>query len=119
VNIEHPITHHIALFFREELRVARGVSQHTYRSYSISIRYLTSYLEVQLSKRLFDIMTDELSYELIYNWIIYEKKRHEWSVSTWNARLAAVKTFVKFLSRTNSIAKKGKETGGLSFHSRV
>jgi len=101
VNVSHPITQHIALFFREELKLARGVSRHTYRSYSISIRYLTAYLELQLDKRLFDILTDELSYELIYQWIIYEKKRHEWSVSTWNARLAAVKTFVNFLAKTN------------------
>ena len=101
MNVSHPITHHIALFFREELRIARGVSKHTYRSYSISIRYLTAYLELQLEKRLFDIMTDELTYELIYQWMIHEKKRHDWSVSTWHVRLAAIKTFVKFLSKTN------------------
>lgn len=101
MNVSHPLTHHIALFFREELRIARGVSKHTYRSYSISIRYLTSYLELQLRKKLFNIMTDELTYELIYQWMIHEKTTHDWSVSTWNARLAAIKTFVKFLSKTN------------------
>ena len=101
MNVSHPITHHIALFFREELRVARGVSKHTYRSYSISIRYLTVYLEMRLKKALVEIHTDELTYELIYQWIIYEKKRNDWSVSTWNARLSAVKTFVSYLSKTN------------------
>ena len=101
MNVSYPITHHIALFFREELRVARGLSKHTYRSYSISIRYLTAYLEMRLKKTLVEIHTDELTYELISQWIIYEKKRNDWSASTWNARLAAVKTFVSFLSKTN------------------
>ena len=101
MNASHPITHHIALFFREELRVARGLSKDTYRSYSISIRYLTAFLEMKLKKTLVEIHTDELTYELIYQWIIYEKKRNDWSPATWNARLSAVKTFVSFLSKTN------------------
>jgi len=55
-----PITEQVSCFFREELRVARGVSPHTYRSYSISMRYLMKYLEVRLKKQIFDCLTSGL-----------------------------------------------------------
>jgi len=96
-----PITEQVSCFFREELRVARGVSPHTYRSYSISMRYLMKYLEVKLKRQIFDIQTDELTYELISQWIMHEKKSRGWSESTWNARLAPIKTFVNYLSKKN------------------
>lgn len=38
---------------------------------------------------------------MISQWIRHEKKIREWSESTWNARLAPIKTFVKYLSKKN------------------
>ena len=96
------LTHHISCFLREELGEAQGISRHTYKSYCIALQFLSEFLAIKHKKNLFDILTDELSYECIYEWILKYQTRKSWDRSTWNSRLSAVKSFVKFLARTDN-----------------
>lgn len=101
MNVSKPLTHHISNFFREELREARELSKHTYRCYQTSLRFLASFVQKRLQKKLLEIHTDELTYELIRNWMLHEKKNRNWSRSTWNRHLAAIRSFLNYLATTN------------------
>lgn len=95
------MTFSISAFFKEELKGARGISNNTYRNYGNTIMRFAKYLEKKLHKSLGAILTDELNYEHISQWMLSEKKRQDWLPATWNRHLAALKTFVKFLAKSN------------------
>lgn len=95
------LTFSISTFFREELKHARGISENTYRNYGNTIIRFARFLELKLQKALASLQTDELKYEHISEWMLSEKKRKDWLPATWNRHLAALKTFVKFLAKSN------------------
>lgn len=101
MNVSQSLTYSISAFFKEELKDARGISKNTYRNYGNTIERFTGFLEKRLQKTLAIVQTDELKYEHISEWMIAEKQRHDWLPATWNRHLAALKTFVKFLAKSN------------------
>jgi len=95
------ITEYVSSFFREELKLARDLSDNTYRSYKIAIKSFITFLEGSLQKRMFQLTGDDISYELVYDWMLDQSVKKNWSHSTWNSRLAAMRTFLQFLGREN------------------
>lgn len=90
---------YVSAFFRDEIRLARGFSEHTYRSYKISIKSLIGFLERKLQKQLFSLVGDDLSFEYIHSWMLEQASENDWSPSTWNSRLSAIKTFIRYMGR--------------------
>ena len=95
------LSHHISLYLKTELIEARGLSTKTCNSYKSPLKCFTDFLAERLSKNFFEVLTDELRYEHFYDWMLYEQRKNNWAPATWNQRLSAIKSFVKFLARTD------------------
>ena len=95
------LPHYISAFFRDELHLARELSRHTYRSYKIALKSCMDFIVKSCGKPLSQLLGDDVSYELIYAWMLERSQKGNWSKKTWNARLSAIKTFVRFLLLKN------------------
>lgn len=96
-----PLTHHISLYLKTEVKEARGQSPHTYKSYKTTLKFLADFVAAEQKKHLFKLLTNELSYEHIYNFLLHHQRVRKWKPATWNQRLGALRSFVNFLARTD------------------
>lgn len=96
-----PLTHHIALYLKTDLTEARGCSPKTYKSYKTTLKLFGDFIAVEQKKHFFKILTNELSYEHVYNFLLHHQRVKKWKPATWNQRLGALRSFVNFLARTD------------------
>lgn len=96
-----PLPHYISAFFRDEIHLARGLSGHTYRSYKIALKSCMEFIGSSYGKPMSQLVGDDVSYELIYAWMLERSQKCKWSKKTWNTRLSAIKTFARFLLLKN------------------
>lgn len=96
-----PLTHHISLYLKTDLMEARGLSPKTCKSYKSPLRRFADFSASKLNKHFFEILTDELTYEHVYDWMLHEHRKNDWAPATWYQRLSAIKSFLNFLARTD------------------
>jgi integrase/recombinase XerD len=92
-----PIAPHIQAFLRDHLGHHRGASQHTCDSYAYSFQLLFEFAARKLRVAPSALMLEQLDAELIAAFLEHlEDKRHN-SPDTRNIRLAAIRSFFRFL----------------------
>jgi integrase/recombinase XerD len=92
-----PIAPHIAAFLRERLPLQRGASSHTTASYAYTFQLLFQFASDRFKVAPSQLMLEQLDAPLVMDFLAHlETVRHN-TASTRNARLAAIKSFLRFL----------------------
>ena len=92
-----PIAPHISTFLRERLPYQRGASPHTCDSYAYAFQLLLQFASTRLRVTPSALCLEQLDAPLVPDFLQHlETTRHN-SPRTRNARLVAIKTFMRFL----------------------
>jgi len=92
-----PIAPHIAAFLRERLPLQRGASSHTTASYAYTFQLLFQFASDRFKVAPSQLVLEQLDAPLVMDFLAHlETVRHN-TASTRNARLAAIKSFLRFL----------------------
>jgi len=105
------IAEYVDTYLYDELDVVKCMAPNSKRSYEFSLALFLEYACRSLRKRPGKILSTDIDYDLVYNFMIDSKKESKWSPATWNNRLSGVSCFIKFLAR--------QDTHFLSLESRV
>src|SRR5712691_11236476 len=92
-----PIAPHMSAFLRERLPLQRGASEHTCDSYAYAFQLLFQFASARLQLTPSALSLEQLDAPLIMEFLHYlETERHN-SPRTRNARLVAIKSFMRFI----------------------
>jgi integrase/recombinase XerD len=92
-----PIAPHITEFLQERLPIDRGASIHTCDSYAYAFQLLFEFASKRLKKPPSALQLEQIDARLVLDFLIYlESVRHN-SASSRNVRLAAIKSFMRFV----------------------
>lgn len=94
----NPLGKGVVRFFREYLPTLRGMSAHTIHSYRDAVVLFLRFAAVRCNRGVEDMDLDDLTAELVSQFLMHlEMERHN-SIATRNARLAAIHTLARFLA---------------------
>lgn len=85
-------------FFNKYLNIQRGVSINTIKTYRDTFVELLDYLKVNNKKNPDKVKIEDLNYNTINSFLDYLEETKGISASTRNNRLAAIKSFFKYIS---------------------
>ena len=120
-----PLAPHMEAFFREHLVRHRGVSPHTCDSYAYSFQSLFEFASQKLRVAPSALMLEQLDASLISSFLEHLETARGNSAETRNIRLAAIRSFFRFLqhhepaARAASLEDDGCGTARLVGHSRT
>ncbi len=92
-----PIAPHMTAFLRDRLPVQQGASQHTCDTYAFAFKLLFEYASKRLNVIPSKIQVEQLDATLVLEFLHHLEADKGNSPSTRNARLAAIKSFMRFL----------------------
>lgn len=92
-----PIAPHISAFLLERLPIQRGASVHTCDSYAYSFQWLFEFASQRFGVTPSALYLEQIDAQLVMEFLVYLESVRDNSASTRNARLAAIKSFVRFL----------------------
>jgi len=92
-----PIAPHITAFLRERLPLERGASDQTCESYAYAFQLLFTFASQRLRLRPSDLGLEHLDAALVMDFLAHLEAERGKSARTRNARLAAIKSFMKFV----------------------
>jgi integrase/recombinase XerD len=84
-------------FFVERLQKQRQASPCTISAYRDTFRLFLTYIEAKLHKRPSDLSIDDLSTQLILDFLDHLENHRKNSVRSRNARFAAIRSFIQFV----------------------
>ena len=91
-----PIAPHLTAFFRERLPVQRGASPHTCDSYAYTLQLLLEIASQRLKVTPSKLYLEQLDAALVMELLAHLETVRENGPRTRNARLAALKSFMRF-----------------------
>jgi len=91
------IAPHITAFLRERLPLERRASRHTCDSYAYSFQILLEYTSKRLGVAPSALQLEQLDVPLILDFLKHLKSERANAPSTCNVRLAAIKSFMRFV----------------------
>ena len=91
------IAPYVTSFVREYMPVVRGYSQETCETYSHALRLLFSFAAEKLRVRPSDLRLEQIDADLVLAFLLHIEDDRGGSATTRNARLAAVKAFMRFV----------------------
>jgi integrase/recombinase XerD len=92
-----PISPLIEAFLRETLAQQRGVSKHTRDSYALSFRLLFEFAAKRLKVKPSKLTLEQIDAGLVSAFLEYLEDKRKNAAVTRNVRLAAIKSFFRFL----------------------
>lgn len=92
-----PIAPHIAAFLRERLPVERGVSEHTLDTYAYAFRLFFEFASQRRKTAPCALHLEDLDAPLVLAFLEHLEKVRGNTPATRNARLAAIKSFMRFV----------------------
>ncbi len=88
---------HVAAFLRERLPLERGASVHTCDNYAYALKLLVLFAAQKLKVRPSELEVEHLDARLVSPFLADLESRRKNEASTRNTRLAAIKSFMRFL----------------------
>jgi integrase/recombinase XerD len=88
----------LGMYFNQRLQDQFQASQHTIASYSHTFQLLLEYASIKLNKTPSRILLDEIDADFVSEFLDYLENERKVCASTRNTRLAAIRSFYKFLS---------------------
>jgi len=105
-----PIAPHISVFLRERLPIQRAASEHTCNAYADTFRLLFNYASSRFNVSPSELYLEQLNSALILDFLDYLESKRGNSPRSRNARLAAIKSFMRFLEyRVPSILEHSRQ----------
>lgn len=92
-----PVAPYITSFLREHLPIERGYSLHTCDSYAYAFRLLFIFAADRLKKRPSQLCVEDITAKLVLDFLAHIEKSRSNSPVTRNARLAAIKAFMRYV----------------------
>ncbi len=92
-----PIAPHISVFLRERLPLQRGASIHTCDSYAYSFQLLFEFASRRFGVTPSRLYLEQIDARLVMEFLGYLESDRGNSPNTRNARLAAIKSFMRFI----------------------
>lgn len=96
-NSRPPLAQILEAFFRQRLLAQRKASPHTIEAYKTSLRMLIVFSAEILAKSPSALTLDDLSCDIVLNFLDHCENFRNNSIKTRNARLAAIKSFFQFV----------------------
>src|SRR5947209_6177531 len=91
-----PIAPHLTAFLRERLPLQRGASVHTCDSYAYTFQLLFAFASQRLGMAPSALCLEHLDAALVMDFLAHLEAERGNSARTRNARLAAIKSFMKY-----------------------
>jgi site-specific recombinase XerD len=92
-----PLANHISVFLRQRLPIERRASELTSETYALALRLFVEFAAERLKVRPSALQLEQLDAPLVLEFLTHlETQRHN-SPATRNVRLAAIRTFMRFL----------------------
>lgn len=76
----------------------KTTSEHTLRSYKLSLSLFLRYLQSERGIMPFTLTPECFSVEVLTQWLIWLKKERHVSATTCNIRMSAIKSLIKYIS---------------------
>lgn len=95
--IGKPIAPLVTGFVREHMPIARGYSSQTCETYSHALRLLFSFAAERLRVRPSDLRLEQIDVDLVLAFLSHIERDRGSSAATRNARLAAVRAFMRYV----------------------
>ncbi len=92
-----PIAPHVAAFLRERLPKQRAASRHTCDAYAYALKLLFEYASERLEVAPSALVFEQLDADLLLGFLDHLERERGNTPSTRNARLAAIKSFLRFV----------------------
>jgi integrase/recombinase XerD len=92
-----PIAPHITAYLRERLPLQRGASPHTCDSYAHTYRLLFEFASERLKVTPSKLFLEQIDAQMVMDFLAYLESIRSNSARTRNARLAAIKSFMRFV----------------------
>lgn len=92
-----PIAPHIEAFLCERLPVERGASPNTCDSYAFAFQLLFEFAAARLNKQPYQLCLEDIDASLVLAFLQHLETKRSNSPSTRNARLTAIKSFMRFV----------------------
>jgi len=92
-----PIAPHITAFLRERLPLQRGASVHTCESYAYTFQLLFEFASIRFKVTPSKLNLEQIDASLVMDFLGHIESARGNSASTRNARLAAIKSFMRFV----------------------
>lgn len=92
-----PIAPHVAAFLRERLPQQLAASQHTCDTYAYALKLFFEYASAQLKVAPSALVFEQLDADLLLGFLDHLERERGNGPSTRNARLAAIKSFLRFV----------------------
>ena len=92
-----PIAPHITAFLRERLPLQRGASVHTCESYAYTSQLLFEFASIRFKVTPSKLNLEQIDAPLVMDFLGHIESARGNSASTRNARLAAIKSFMRFV----------------------
>jgi len=92
-----PIAPHITAYLRERLPLQRGASPNTCDSYAHTYRLLFEFASERLKVTPSKLFLEQIDAQLVMDFLAYLESVRNNSARTRNARLAAIKSFMRFI----------------------
>lgn len=92
-----PLAPHLTAFLRERLPIHRRSSPNTCDAYAYAFQLLLIFASQRLSKAPSELLLEELDPELISDFLVHLQTSRGNGPGTRNARLAAIKSFMRFV----------------------
>lgn len=98
MNNSRNFLEHLGAYFTTYMKEQKGVSPHTIDSYLTTFKLLLDYAELRLKKKSFCLTLEDIDAKFLGEFLKYLEYTRAACVSTRNARLAAIRSFYKYLS---------------------
>jgi integrase/recombinase XerD len=92
-----PIAPHITAYLRERLPLQQGASPHTCDSYAYTFRLLFEFASARFKVTPSKLYLEQIDAQLVMDFLAYLESSRSNSAQTRNARLAAIKSFMRFV----------------------
>ncbi len=92
-----PIAPHITAYLRERLPLQKGASPHTCDSYAHTFRLLFEFASDRFKVTPSKLYLEQIDAQLVMDFLVHLESSRNNSAQTRNARLAAIKSFMRFV----------------------
>lgn len=91
------IAPHVSAFFQERLTLERHASSHTCDSYAYAFKLLLDYASKRLKVAPSRLELEQINAQMVVGFLSYLEKKRSNGASSSNVRLAAIKSFMRFM----------------------